>query len=106
LDFPAERPILAASSGLVALSGLNYGIATVWLWFALGALLHGLGSGAIDSGLNHYAASHFSARHMNWLHASYSLGAMLGPAIATALFAIAATVLLTHEILLSVTARK
>ena len=43
--------LLGLSSGLVALSGFNYGIATVWPWFAAGALLHGLGSGAIDSGL-------------------------------------------------------
>ena len=76
--------LLAASSAVVALGGFNYSFATVWPWFACGALLHGLGSGAIDSGLNHYVASHFSARHMNWLHASYSLGAMLGPILMTA----------------------
>ena len=57
--------LLAGSSALVALSGLNYGLAIAWPWFALGALLHGLGSGAIDAGLNHYVATHFSARHMN-----------------------------------------
>lgn len=79
--------LLGLSSGLVALSGFNYGFATVWPWFAAGALLHGLGSGAIDSGLNHFVATHFSARHMNWLHASYSLGAMLGPIIVTACIA-------------------
>ncbi|HYG36659.1 MAG TPA: MFS transporter, partial [Clostridia bacterium] len=55
--------------------------------FALGSLLQGLGSGAIDAGLNHYVASHFSARHMNWLHACYSLGAMLGPLVMTAMIA-------------------
>ncbi len=107
--------LLAVSSGLVALSAFNYGTATHWPWFALGALFHGLGSGAIDAGLNHYVASHFSARHMNWLHASYSLGAMLGPAVmatcianggkwrlaylivGTALFVLALLFLLTHS---------
>jgi len=59
--------LLAASSALVAISGFNYGLATMWPLFALGALLHGLGSGAIDAGLNHYVATHFSSRHMNWL---------------------------------------
>ena len=76
--------LLALSSGLVALSGFNYWAAPIWTLFALGALLHGLGSGAIDAGLNHYVAHHFSARHMNWLHACYSLGAMLGPILMTA----------------------
>lgn len=76
--------LLALSTGLVALSAFDYSLARTWLFFAAGALLHGLGSGAIDSGLNHYVATHFSARHMNWLHACYSLGAMLGPILMTA----------------------
>src|SRR5688500_452344 len=75
--------LLALSSALVALSGFGYASANVWLLFAACSLLHGLGSGAIDSGLNHYVAHHFSARHMNLLHACYSIGAMLGPLIMT-----------------------
>jgi fucose permease len=75
--------LLGVSSALVALSGFDYSFARIWPLFALGSLLHGLGSGAIDAGLNHYVASHFSARHMNWLHACYSLGAMLGPLLMT-----------------------
>jgi fucose permease len=46
--------------------------------------VHGLGSGAIDAGLNGFAAHHLSARHMNWLHACYCFGAMLGPLLMTA----------------------
>lgn len=79
--------LLAFSSALVALSALGYSAAPVWIMFAACALLHGLGSGAIDSGLNHYVAHHFSARHMNWLHACYSIGAMLGPLIMTSFIA-------------------
>lgn len=75
--------LLGASSGLVAASGFDYGFARSWAMFAAGSLLHGFGSGAIDSGLNHYVATHFAARHMNWLHAFYSLGTMLGPLIMT-----------------------
>lgn len=76
--------LLAASSLLVALSAFGYGVAPIWILFAACPLLHGLGSGAIDAGLNHYVATHFSARHMNWLHGCYGIGAMLGPAIMTA----------------------
>lgn len=101
--------LLAGSSALVALSGFDYSFARVWPLFALGSLLHGLGSGAIDSGLNHYVASHFSARHMNWLHACYSLGAMLGPLLMTLMitranswrlgYLIVASILLTLSLL-------
>lgn len=76
--------LLTASTAIVALSGVGFGMAGVWLLFAACSLLHGLGSGAIDAGLNHYVAHHFSPRHMNWLHAFYSLGATLGPLIMTA----------------------
>ena len=76
--------LLAASSGLVAFSMLGYAAAPVWGLFAACSLLHGLGSGAIDAGLNYYAAHHFTVRHMNWLHACWSFGATLGPLIMTA----------------------
>lgn len=75
--------LLAGSSGLVVLSMLGYGSAPLWGLFAACSLLHGLGSGAIDAGLNYYVARHFSARHMSWLHACWGLGATLGPLIMT-----------------------
>jgi fucose permease len=75
--------LLAGSSLLVVASALGYSAAPAWALFAACALLHGLGSGAIDSGLNHYVANHFSPRHMNWLHACYGIGATLGPLIMT-----------------------
>jgi len=75
--------LLAVSSLLVAASGFGFGLSGWWLTFAACALVHGLGSGAIDSGLNHYVSRHFSARHMTWLHACYSIGATMGPLIMT-----------------------
>src|SRR5918998_1458294 len=47
------------------------------------AFLLGLGSGAVDSGLNAYAATAFGPRHMNWLHAFFGLGVAIGPLIMT-----------------------
>jgi fucose permease len=79
--------LLALSSVLVALSGFGYGLAPAWLLFAACSLLHGLGSGAIDTGLNHYVAHHFAARHMTWLHACYGVGATLGPVVMTSAIA-------------------
>jgi len=46
-------------------------------------LLSGLGAGAIDAGINTYAATHYNARTMNWLHACYGIGATGGPVIMT-----------------------
>lgn len=76
--------VLTVSSGLVSLSLLGYAAAPSWtLFFPVGVVV-GLGSGAVDASLNEYAARHFSARSLNWLHACWGVGASLGPTIMTA----------------------
>ncbi len=48
------------------------------------ALPLGLGAGAIDSVLNNFVAKHYEAKHMNWLHCFWGIGATIGPAIMSA----------------------
>jgi MFS family permease len=55
--------------------------------FAGGMVVFGIGGGAIDTVLNAHAAVHFGPRRINWMHASYGLGATGGPLLATALLA-------------------
>ena len=62
---------LAASTAAVGAAMFGFALSPVWALFVACAVVHGLGSGAIDAGLNGYAAHYLSARHMNWLHASY-----------------------------------
>jgi fucose permease len=77
--------LLAFSSLLMTVSLAGFALTPLW-WLFLGfAVLSGLGSGAVDAGMNTYAAEHFSARHMNWLHACWGFGAMTGPIIMTAI---------------------
>jgi fucose permease len=77
-------PLLAGSSALVA-AGLTLSAASpTWWLFLLGMTLVGLGSGAIDAGLNAHAAVHLSAGQMSWLHAAYGAGATGGPLVMTA----------------------
>ncbi|BDG05463.1 MFS transporter [Anaeromyxobacter oryzae] len=79
--------LLAGSSGLVALGLAGEALAPAWLAFLGMGTLVGLGSGAIDAALNGYAARHFPVRHLNWMHAAYSLGATAGPLAMTAVLA-------------------
>lgn len=79
--------VLAVSTGLVAAAMFGFGYAPVWAAFLLCALIHGLGSGAIDSGLNGYAAHYMSARQVIWLHACYCFGALIGPIVMSTLLA-------------------
>ena len=71
--------LLVASCLATAISLLGYGGAPLWVGMVGLGLLAGLGAGAIDAGLNTYAAENFSARTVNWLHASFGLGAAIGP---------------------------
>ena len=41
----------------------------------------GLGAGSVDAALNNFVALHYKARHMNWLHSFWGVGASAGPVI-------------------------
>lgn len=76
---------LLAGSTLLAGVALTGYASTPALAVMVGfALVLGLGSGAIDAGLNAYAAGAFGPRHMNWMHAFFGLGVAIGPLIMTA----------------------
>ncbi|MEU8330690.1 MFS transporter [Micromonospora sp. NPDC048839] len=75
--------LLAASTLLASLALSGYVLSPVLAVLVGCALLVGLGSGAVDSGLNAYAAGAFGPRHMNWLHAFFGLGVAIGPLIMT-----------------------
>jgi MFS family permease len=71
--------VLAASSAATAGSALAYALAPVWEVVVVSAVVAGLGAGAIDAGINAFAAARLSAHVTTWLHASYGIGATLGP---------------------------
>ncbi len=80
--------ILTLASCLMTAAGLlGYSLAPVFIALIPAVLLLGFGQGAIDAGLNSYVASHYSSRHMNWLHSCWGIGATAGPAVITAAIA-------------------
>ncbi len=64
-----------------ALALLGYSFSQNYLWLCLIAVPLGLGAGAVDAGLNDFVARNFAARHMNWLHSFWGVGATTGPLI-------------------------
>lgn len=79
--------VLAASVAATAVAAFGHALAPPFTAFVALAVLAGLGGGAVDAALNAYSATHFSPRHLNWLHACWGIGATLGPAAATGLLA-------------------
>ena len=108
--------LLTFSTSLMAVSAAGYALAPAWWTMLVCAVGAGMGSGAIDAGLNAYAAHHFTPRAVNWMHATFGLGAAAGPLLMTALItrdlswrwgyatiaavmaALAATFLATHRV--------
>ena len=81
--------LLTVSSLCVVTAMFGFALAPSWPVFLICSIVWGAGSGGIDSALNGYASTYFSARHMNWLHGCYSIGATLGPLMMTAMLTIA-----------------
>lgn len=79
--------ILVLSSLVMALSSLGYALAPARPVALAAAVLAGLGGGAIDAGINTFAARRLPPRLVTWLHACYGVGAMLGPLLVTAVLA-------------------
>jgi fucose permease len=76
--------LLLGSSLLVVISLLGYSLAPSWAFMVALGFFTGLGAGAIDAGINAWAAQNLSPAWITWLHASYGVGAALGPMAMTA----------------------
>lgn len=73
--------LLAGSCALTGLTLIGFSVSpNWWVMVALGITV-GLGAGAIDAGLNTYVAANFGEGLMQWLHASYGIGATCSPLI-------------------------
>jgi fucose permease len=74
-------PVLVWSCVATGVSLFGYATAPHWAVLLAWAPLSGLGAGAIDAGLNTFAATRHGVRTLNWLHACYGVGVTLGPLV-------------------------
>ncbi|KAA9147415.1 MFS transporter [Microbacterium lushaniae] len=73
--------VTAVSVGLTAAALVGFAVSDSFWMLCLWAIPFGLGAGAVDAALNNYVALHYAARHMNWLHSFWGLGASISPFI-------------------------
>jgi fucose permease len=88
--------LLAFSCALTAVALFGYTIAPSWIVLVSLGLLTGFGAGAIDAAINTHAATRYSARLVNVLHAFYGVGAAAGPALMTTVLTTVAAWLSNH----------
>lgn len=77
--------VTVASVAMTAAALLGFSLSPSFWTLLICAVPLGLGGGAVDSGLNEFVAEHYTAKHMNWLHCFWGVGAMLGPLLISAL---------------------
>ncbi|MFW5727600.1 MAG: MFS transporter [Spirochaetia bacterium] len=73
--------LLVISNSLVVIALSGYVLAPHWYVLIISTVILGSAGGAIDAGLNAYAAERFSKEQVTLLHAFFGFGAMLGPAL-------------------------
>jgi fucose permease len=83
-EWIGRRGVLVAAALLVAVGLALESAATTWLLFVAGAPLVGMGSGAIDGGMNGLlldVAEEGRGRALNLLHLFFSIGAFVSPVV-------------------------
>ena len=73
--------VTAISVAMTAAALVGFSLSDSFWMLCLLALPYGLGAGAVDAALNNYVALHYTARHMNWLHSFWGVGAAISPFI-------------------------
>jgi fucose permease len=71
--------LLVGGCALAGAGALGLSLASQWWIIPLVALPLGAGSGLIDAAVNAHVSLNRGVRYMGWLHASWALGAALGP---------------------------
>ena len=65
--------------GILTAGVFGFSFSSAFLSVCFWSFFLGLGPGFIDVALNNYVALHYKARHMNWIHCFWGIGASLGP---------------------------
>ncbi len=71
--------LLIVSAAVVTVTTIGIALAPSYPVFLSVSLLAGIGTGAIDAGINFVATRHFSGTQMNRLHGCFGVGALVGP---------------------------
>jgi fucose permease len=76
-----EAKVTTISVILTAIALMGFSYSHHFLFLCLLGIPLGLGAGSVDAALNNYVALHYQAKHMNWLHSFWGIGAAIGPMI-------------------------
>ena len=64
---------------LTAIALFGFSFSNKFWMLIVFAIPYGLGAGAIDAALNNYVATHYTSKHMSWLHCFWGVGTIISP---------------------------
>ena len=73
--------IITSGLFLIFLSLCGFALSSNFIFICISAVPLGIGTGLTDATLNSYSAAHYGAKHMNWQHCMWGLGAATGPVL-------------------------
>lgn len=73
--------VTVISVSLTAIGLIGISLSSEFVMMCVFAIPLGIGAGSVDTALNNFVALHYKARHMNWLHCFWGIGATAGPTI-------------------------
>jgi len=66
---------------IMALGFVTLALSPNFMWKLITITVYGLGTGFMASSMNSYMAKHFTAKHNNWMHFCWGIGAAVSPLI-------------------------
>lgn len=81
------RSILVTGTAILGLGLFGYAVSSSWWQMIVAAFMTGVGGAAYLNGANTFFSREHGVRRLNWLHASFGIGAVLSPLIMAALLA-------------------
>lgn len=73
--------LLVISTAILTVTTIGLAVAPSYALFLFFSMLAGIGTGALDAGVNFFATRHFTETGMNRLHGCYGIGALAGPVL-------------------------
>ncbi|MCL1800503.1 MAG: MFS transporter [Promicromonosporaceae bacterium] len=68
--------LMIMATGFIALA-----LSPTFVWKVISIAIYGLGTGLMAASMNSYMAKHFTAKHNNWMHFFWGVGAAISPLI-------------------------
>jgi fucose permease len=81
LGYVQTSTVVTVNMFIIVLAVFGFAVSGSFVFLCIYAVPLGIGIGFADAALNNYSAMYFEAKHMNWQHCFWGVGAAIGPVV-------------------------